>query len=82
MLGHEFGDRGHTVNAVNPGPVETEMLGSVPKDLVALQKSITPVERRVGTVDDIAQIVAWLASEESRWVSGQAIAASGGYQMY
>ncbi|KAE8402913.1 hypothetical protein BDV37DRAFT_272472 [Aspergillus pseudonomiae] len=44
--------------------------------------SVTPVEHRAGTIDDVAQVVAWLASEESRWVSGQAIAASGGYVMY
>ncbi|OGM48461.1 gluconate 5-dehydrogenase [Aspergillus bombycis] len=78
----ELGDAGHTVNAVNPGPVQTAMLENIPKELVEMQKSVTPVERRVGTIDDVAQVVAWLASEESRWVSGQAIAASGGYAMY
>ncbi|KAL3481468.1 hypothetical protein BJX99DRAFT_218409 [Aspergillus californicus] len=78
----EFGGAGHTVNSVNPGPVQTEMLDQVPPDLVASQKASTPVEHRLGTVDDVAQVVAWLASEESRWVSGQAISASGGYHMY
>ncbi|KAE8377069.1 hypothetical protein BDV26DRAFT_264382 [Aspergillus bertholletiae] len=74
----ELGDAGHTVNAVNPGPVQTALLENIPKELVEMQKSVTPVEHRVGTIDDIAQVVAWLASEESRWVSGQAISASGG----
>lgn len=32
--------------------------------------------------DDIAQIVAWLSDDSSRWVSGQTISASGGYTMY
>lgn len=78
----ELGDAGHTVNAVNPGPVQTALLENIPKQLVEMQKSVTPVENRVGTIDDVAQVVAWLASEESRWVSGQAISASGGFAMY
>jgi 3-oxoacyl-[acyl-carrier protein] reductase len=36
----------------------------------------------LGEVDDVAQIVAWLASEESRWITGQALSASGGLEMY
>ncbi|KAE8417953.1 hypothetical protein BDV36DRAFT_309043 [Aspergillus pseudocaelatus] len=78
----ELGGAGHTVNAVNPGPVQTALLENIPKELVEMQKSVTPVEHRVGTIDDVAQVVAWLASEESRWVSGQAISASGGFAMY
>jgi 3-oxoacyl-[acyl-carrier protein] reductase len=39
------------------------------------------VEHRVGTADDIARIVCWLASEDSKWVSGQTISASGGFMM-
>ncbi|MCJ1261116.1 hypothetical protein MMC22_000980 [Lobaria immixta] len=42
----------------------------------------TPVQQRFGTVDDIAQIVAFLAEENSRWITGQAISASGGLAMY
>lgn len=80
-LAHELGDAGHTVNAVAPGPVESEMLDDVPKDLIDLQLKLTAVEHRVGTTDDIAQIVCWLASEDSRWVSGQTISASGGFMM-
>ncbi|RHZ43889.1 SDR family NAD(P)-dependent oxidoreductase [Aspergillus thermomutatus] len=70
----ELGDRGHTVNAVNPGPVQTEMLDTLPRDLIALQKSITPVEHRLGTVDDIAQIVAWMDLDAvfayAQWTGG------------
>lgn len=78
----ELGGEGHTVNAVNPGPVKSDMLENIPKDIVEMQKSQTPIQNRVGTVDDVAQIVAWLASEESRWVTGQVISASGGWAMY
>jgi 3-oxoacyl-[acyl-carrier protein] reductase len=80
-LAHELGHAGHTVNAVAPGPTKSEMLDNVPKDVVALQLKTTAVEHRVGTVDDIARIVAWLASEDARWVSGQTISASGGFLM-
>lgn len=80
-LAAELGDAGHTVNAVAPGPTESEMLDEVPKDIVEGQLKITAVEHRVGTVDDIARIVAWLAGEDSKWVSGQTISASGGFLM-
>jgi 3-oxoacyl-[acyl-carrier protein] reductase len=78
----ELGSAGHTVNAVNPGPVQTALMENIPKDYIEMQKAQTPVQQRVGTVDDIAQIVAWLASEESRWVSGQVLSASGGWATY
>jgi 3-oxoacyl-[acyl-carrier protein] reductase len=78
----ELGSAGHTVNAVNPGPVQTALMENIPKDYIEMQKAQTPVQQRVGTVDDIAQIVAWLASEESRWISGQVLSASGGWAMY
>ena len=78
----ELGPRGHTVNTVNPGPVQTDVLDGIPKDLIEMQKKSTPVENRLGTTDDIAQIVAFLAEENSRWITGQAISASGGFSMY
>lgn len=80
-LAAELGDAGHTVNAVELGPTESEMLDNIPKHIVELQKQTTPVQHRIGKVDDIAQVVGWLAEEQSRWISGQTISASGGYTM-
>ncbi|KAF2641423.1 NAD(P)-binding protein [Massarina eburnea CBS 473.64] len=80
-LAAELGAAGHTVNAVSSGPVKTDMLADVPDKLVQIQLQRTPVEHRHGTVDDIAQVVGWLSDESSRWISGQTIAAGGGYQM-
>ena len=78
----ELGKNGTTVNAVNPGPVESELLAKIPKDIVQGQKDATPIENRVGTVEEIAGVVGWLAGEDSRWVTGQVISASGGWAMY
>jgi 3-oxoacyl-[acyl-carrier protein] reductase len=78
----ELGHNGTTVNAVNPGPVESEMLANIPKDIVEGQKKATPIENRLGTVEEVAAVVGWLAGSESRWVTGQTISASGGWAMY
>ncbi|KPI34421.1 uncharacterized protein AB675_3880 [Cyphellophora attinorum] len=79
----ELGDRGITVNTVAPGSTQSDLLSaSAEADDVKAEAAKTPVERRVGTPNDVAQVVAWLASEESKWVSGQCICASGGYRMY
>jgi 3-oxoacyl-[acyl-carrier protein] reductase len=78
----ELGHNGTTVNAVNPGPVESEMLANIPKDIVEGRKKATPIENRLGTVEEVAAVVGWLAGNESRWVTGQTISASGGWAMY
>ncbi|KAL8992326.1 MAG: hypothetical protein Q9188_007615, partial [Gyalolechia gomerana] len=82
VLAVELGSKGHTVNTVNPGPVQTELLDKIQPEIVDMQKSQTPIENRLGTTDDIAQVVAFLAEENSRWITGQAISASGGWAMY
>ncbi|KAM7203611.1 3-oxoacyl-reductase [Naviculisporaceae sp. PSN 640] len=78
----ELGANGTTVNQINPGPVQSEMLDNIPKEIVDMQKSQTPLENRLGTVEEIARIVAWLAGKDSSWVTGQIISASGGLEMY
>jgi 3-oxoacyl-[acyl-carrier protein] reductase len=78
----ELGGQGHTVNCVNPGPVDTEMIYRINPEIVEMQKKNTPVEHRLATVDDIAQICVFLAEERSRWVSGQTLSATGGLNMY
>lgn len=78
----ELGANGTTVNQVNPGPVQSDMLDNIPKDIVQMQKAQTPVQNRLGTIEEVARIVAWLAGPDSAWVSGQVISASGGWAMY
>lgn len=73
--------KGITVNCVNPGPVATDGYYASDQDFIDSLKPMiesTPAAARIGEVEDIAPIVRFLASEESRWVTGQAISASGG----
>ncbi|PWY90675.1 3-ketoacyl-acyl carrier protein reductase [Aspergillus heteromorphus CBS 117.55] len=78
----ELGENGTTVNAVAPGPVPSDMLDNIPKSIVDMQKATTPIEQRLGTTEEIASIVAWLAGPDASWVTGQVISASGGWVMY
>ena len=79
---YEFGPAGHTVNTVSPGTTKSDMLDQVPAEFLEKYSKMTPMENRLGTGEDIAYIVSWLAGEESRWVTGQTIAAAGGLAMY
>lgn len=78
ILAHELGDRSVTVNAVLPGPVLTEAL-TRNRDAGMLEGFArqTPLGR-IGEPGDIAEIVAFLASPGSQWVTGQLIKAGGG----
>ena len=70
---------GIRVNAVGPGSIDTDMLKSVLKDpqLKKGMLSRTPLGR-VGTVDEVAAVVAFLASQEASYITGQTIYADGG----
>jgi 3-oxoacyl-[acyl-carrier protein] reductase len=78
ILARELGSRGITVNAVSPGATETETY-RIGKDLdfVAGLERIS-VFNRLGTVEDIADVVAFIASDEARWITGQNIRVNGG----
>lgn len=80
VLARELGPRGVRVNAVNPGLVETEgthAAGVMGSEFEAWNVGQTPLGR-VGKVEDIASIVAFLASDEAGWVTGEVILGSGG----
>lgn len=72
-LADELADRGITVNAVNPGPTDTGWLaGEEPGSAMPFG--------RWGEPDDAARLVAWLCSEEGRWITGQTINSEGGFR--
>lgn len=74
----ELGPRGITVNAVSPGPIETEMFrAAATEDVAKYLISRTPLGR-IGTPDDVAGVIAFLASADGRWVTGEVIDVSGG----
>ncbi len=73
----ELGSRGITCNAVAPGYVATDLTASLPDDLVQLAIERAPLGR-AGTGEDIAAAVAFLASDEASFVTGQILAVDGG----
>lgn len=77
-LGRELASRGIRVNAVAPSKIETEMLqAKTPEEFAALGRKI-PLGR-TGKPEEIAEVVAFLASDASSYIVGEIIVASGGY---
>ncbi len=76
-LSKEVGARGITVNAVLPGVTETEMTARFPEERKRAAAQQTSMGR-LGTPEDIADVVGLLASERARWITGQMIVANGG----
>ncbi|MBE3001770.1 SDR family oxidoreductase [Nocardiopsis sp. HNM0947] len=76
-LAAELGPRGITANVVDPGPVPT---GYMSEDDIA---AVTPqfALGRMAATDDPARLVAWLATDEASWVTGQVISADGGFSV-
>jgi len=81
LLAAHLGPRGITVNAVLPGATATDMNAGARDPQRAAITAQTIALRRVGQPDDIARIVAFLASVEGGWVTGQRIDASGGQRL-
>jgi 3-oxoacyl-[acyl-carrier protein] reductase len=73
----ELGPRGITVNAVAPGVIETDKTIKIIAERGDQIRATTPLGR-IGQPDDIAGIVAFLASDDSRWITGRTILADGG----
>jgi 3-oxoacyl-[acyl-carrier protein] reductase len=79
ILAHELRGRGISVNAVAPGPTGTELFfeGKTQEQIDRLAK-LAPMER-LGTPEDIANVIAFLAGPDGGWVNAQILRANGGY---
>ncbi|KAB2670566.1 SDR family oxidoreductase [Ochrobactrum sp. LMG 5442] len=78
IMAKEMRGRNITVNAVAPGPTATDLfLDGKSEELVARMAKMSPLER-LGTPEDIAGVVAFLAGPDGAWVNGQKLRANGG----
>ena len=76
-LAKEIGKRKVRVNAVAPGFIETEMTEAVPEELRKEWLKIIP-KNRAGSVEEVADVCLFLASDLSTYVTGQVIGVDGG----
>ena len=79
-LAKELATRGITVNAVAPGFIETDMTAAMPEAAKTATLAAIPMQR-LGNPEDVARAVAFLASEEAAYVTGQVLAIDGGMSM-
>lgn len=77
IMAKEMAGRNITVNAVAPGPVQTELLSHAPQAALDHLADMTPL-KRLGKTDDIASVVAFLVGADGGWINGQTIRVNGG----
>lgn len=80
VLAREIGDRNVTVNSVMPGPTIPGMFAGIDPETQQQAAALSPFNR-LGKPQDIADVVAFLVSEEARWITGQHILVNGGATM-
>lgn len=79
-LARELGSRGITVNAVAPGFIQTEMTDKLPESVKENMITQIPL-KHFGVVEDVAETVAFLASDKAAYITGQTIHVDGGMGM-
>lgn len=78
VVAKELGGRGITVNIISPGPTDTELFREGKTEEQINRFSQMAALGRLGQVQDIADVVAFLASDEARWITGQNVRVNGG----
>lgn len=76
-IAREAGRDGITVNAVAPGPIDTPLLRDMPSPAIAAVTAATQL-RRLGTCEEVAAAVSFLASDEAGYITGEVLGVSGG----
>jgi 3-oxoacyl-[acyl-carrier protein] reductase len=79
-LAREVASRGITVNAVAPGFIKTALTDKMPQDILDQLLPLIPAGR-IGTVEDVAHAVAFLAGERASYITGQVLSVDGGLVM-
>ena len=79
-LTRELGARGITANVIAPGFIETDMTSALPEETQAEYKKNIPAGR-FATPDEVAGVVAWIASDDAAYISGAVIPVDGGLGM-
>ncbi len=77
-LAKEVGLSGITVNCVAPGVIATEMNGHLSEDIIEELKNETPLNR-IGTPEDVAEAIYFLASDKASFITGQTLSVDGGF---
>lgn len=78
VFAKEIGHRGINVNSVSPGPTNTELFMNGKSNEVVGRLAGLSAFNRIGEPDDIARVVAFLASDDAKWISAQNIGINGG----
>jgi NAD(P)-dependent dehydrogenase (short-subunit alcohol dehydrogenase family) len=73
----DYASRGVRVNAVAPGPIDTDRMKSLPETYRESARQAVPM-RRLGTGPEVAEAVLWLCSDASRFVTGATLVIDGG----
>jgi len=77
----ELGDFGIRVNMVTPGPLITDHNATYPEEIMMKLAAETPLHRRLGTCDEVADAIVMLTLDEGRFVTGANLLASGGFSV-
>jgi NAD(P)-dependent dehydrogenase (short-subunit alcohol dehydrogenase family) len=82
-IARDFGSRGIRANVVAPGPIETDFNNAAIRNNPEMKARITGLTPlgRVGYANDIGPVVAFLCTDDSRWINGQRIEVSGGINL-